>query len=877
MKKAMKRAGSLLLAICMLITMLPVTAYAAGDEGSEALPVVNVNSEWELINALQSTTSSAIKLTGSIELKSEVTMGAGHTLVIPEGEKLDIIDVGHHDIGEIEVNGKTLTINGGGIVNIEKSDFDGDGISDFSNYLDGETVGTLMLENITVNIENISSYGGLAYLNITVGDGAVINLNSPASYSQIHISHGYTLSINDGGEVNVNNFYDYGITNYGSILINGGELNISEGTGDNEGIYNYSSYDENSSLELRSGTLNADEGSGIYFDEYTIVKGMEGKLSDRGTVLTSDDVTVGFRYDEISENGLTAGLYVLNGNVFSKEGINITDRSPRNITITEGSACELHVEAAATNGKPVAYQWYEYKEVWYEEYDEWDYLPVKIEGETDSTLTISNSLAVGEYEFCCKLRVIPEGHYGMTVGGVEVTEANHKNITGGTIRGKVSYDPIKDILTLDNAKIAVIDNPTDEDYIFAAVDVYGGIENLTIELKGSSQIGNKPAAQGEDTYYNVLYGIISYNKITVKGSGSLTIYDYTQGISAKDITIDTTGTITIKEHGGHEACCLKASGGTLEIISGNLILSSIVSNGLYGDTIKISGGTVTAESFDELDADNYAFNKAPAFASGYNYKVYAGDSKASAKEVTSPAAATFTASKYVKIVPVTSGGKDDDNNNSDGNGGKDKDTSPAAPTVPAPPAETSKKPVEQMLNDVGTHWALNSIQFVYDRGIMTGTSGEQFSPDARMNRGMLITALGRLAGINSLDFTSGSFNDVDISSYYGPYAEWSLRNNITRGTGSNNFSPDNPVMREELAVILVNFAKAMGYYLPSGEGAQSFADGSTISPWAMEAIEIMRNANIMQGDPGNNFNPKAPATRAEIAAVLQRFIEYMGL
>ncbi len=229
--------------------------------------------------------------------------------------------------------------------------------------------------------------------------------------------------------------------------------------------------------------------------------------------------------------------------------------------------------------------------------------------------------------------------------------------------------------------------------------------------------------------------------------------------------------------------------------------------------------------------------------------------------------------------------EDDDNGGSNG-GGKDKDddndnssgpVAPAVPTVPTPSAETVKKPVGEILNDVGTHWALNSIQFVYDRGIMTGTSAEQFSPDARMNRGMLITALGRLAGINALDFTSGSFNDVDMSSYYGPYAEWSLINNITRGTGNNNFSPDNPVTREELAVILVNFVKAMRYYLPSGEGAQSFADGSAISPWAMEAIEIMRNANIMQGDPGNNFNPKAPATRAEIAAVLQRFIEYMGL
>lgn len=453
--------------------------------------------------------------------------------------------------------------------------------------------------------------------------------------------------------------------------------------------------------------------------------------------------------------------------------------------------------------------------------------------------------------------------YGVTVGGIEVTGKNCTNITGSAITaGTVSYDPYTKTLTLNNAYIAI------DKKVETAIKVSSKIDNLTIELKGSSQIGGKPIEQSTNDY-NIANGIIADNKVTVKGSGSLTIYDDLQGIVAKDITIDTTGTITISEHGeGGKACCMKAEGGTLEIKNGTLNLSSLVSNGLYGGRIIISGGTITAESFARGTEKNYAFNKVPEFASGYKYRVYAGEDKASAREITSPDAATFTQSNYVRIETISSGG-----------GSKDTSgpAAPAVPTVPTPPAETAKKPVEQVLNDVGTHWALNSIQFIYDRGIMTGTSTEQFSPDAWMNRGMLITALGRLAGINELDFTSGSFNDVDMSSYYGPYAEWSLRSNITRGTGNNSFSPDNPVTREELAVILVNFATAMRYYLPSGEGAKSFTDNSTISPWAMEAIEIMRNANIMNGDTNNNFNPKAPATRAEIAAVLQRFIELMGI
>lgn len=474
----------------------------------------------------------------------------------------------------------------------------------------------------------------------------------------------------------------------------------------------------------------------------------------------------------------------------------------------------------------------------------------------------------------------PFQSYGLIVGGVEVTDKNFSNITGSAITGTVSYDPTKQTLTLNNASIAL------ETTTNTAIKVTDSIEELTINLIGSNQLGKIPSEQDSEDY-TISYGITARDKkITVTGDGSLTIYDRSKGIVAKDITIDTKGTITIIENGGGLACCLKADGGTLKIVNGILNLSSTDSNGLYGNTILISGGTITAESLALGNVKNYAFNTAPAFASNYNYKVYAGESKESAVEIKNPTAETFTKSKYVKIVPDTSGGgsSDDDDdinggNNTGGSNGKGTSapTTPTVPTTPIVPAEGSKKPVEDVLTNVGTHWALNSIQAVYERGIMTGTSANEFSPDAQMSRGMLITALGRLAGINALDFTSSSFNDVDMASYYRPYAEWSLKNNIVQGTGNGNFSPENFVTREELAVILVSYARAMGYELSSVEGAQFFEDYSSISIWAREAIEIMRNANIMLGDSSNSFNPKAPATRAEIAAVLQRFIDYMGL
>ena len=208
-----------------------------------------------------------------------------------------------------------------------------------------------------------------------------------------------------------------------------------------------------------------------------------------------------------------------------------------------------------------------------------------------------------------------------------------------------------------------------------------------------------------------------------------------------------------------------------------------------------------------------------------------------------------------------------------------KPVEPTKPTVPTNPVEPSKhsESVEDIFVEVARHWAINSIQFVYDRGLMTGTSKNTFSPNSSMIRGMLITALGRLANADISNFKSSSFNDVDINSYYGAYAEWSYKNNITKGTGNNNFSPEKPITREELAIILVNFAKVMGYKLPSETEVNSFADDSTISSLAKEAIQILQSAGVVQGNQNNNFNPKAFATRAEIATVLQRFIELLRL
>ena len=142
-----------------------------------------------------------------------------------------------------------------------------------------------------------------------------------------------------------------------------------------------------------------------------------------------------------------------------------------------------------------------------------------------------------------------------------------------------------------------------------------------------------------------------------------------------------------------------------------------------------------------------------------------------------------------------------------------------------------------------------------------------------MTRGMFVTALGRLAGINPDSYKTRSFTDVKSDAYYAAYVEWAAQKNIVKGTGDKLFSPDAPVTREQMAVMMVNYAGQMGYSIPTPLASVTFADSNQISAWAAKEVAAMQRAGIVRGKDGNRFDPQGNATRAEGSAVLRRFIE----
>lgn len=185
------------------------------------------------------------------------------------------------------------------------------------------------------------------------------------------------------------------------------------------------------------------------------------------------------------------------------------------------------------------------------------------------------------------------------------------------------------------------------------------------------------------------------------------------------------------------------------------------------------------------------------------------------------------------------------------------------------------KQTNTTFTDTANHWAKDDIGFVVSRGLLSGTSATTFSPNTTMTRGVFVTALGRLADVNVSEYKRSSFTDVKNDANYMGYIEWANNNNILKGVGDGKYVPDQPISREQMAIILQKYAKVTGLTLPKVYAANTFADSTKISASAKDAVKQMQTAGIISPKNGNIFDPQTAVTRAEVSAVLHRYVQIM--
>lgn len=187
----------------------------------------------------------------------------------------------------------------------------------------------------------------------------------------------------------------------------------------------------------------------------------------------------------------------------------------------------------------------------------------------------------------------------------------------------------------------------------------------------------------------------------------------------------------------------------------------------------------------------------------------------------------------------------------------------------------AKKPVEPLpfVDVAAEEWYGDAVATVYAQGLMMGTAEDTFAPELVATRGMVVSILHRLAG--SPTVSAEVFEDVTADDWYGQAVAWAASEGIASGTSAETFSPNAAVTREQLAALLCNFAAQQGVDTTARSDLSNFDDAATVSDWAQDAVSWAHAEGLIAGTSATTLSPQGEATRAQLAAMLVRFSDYL--
>ena len=170
-------------------------------------------------------------------------------------------------------------------------------------------------------------------------------------------------------------------------------------------------------------------------------------------------------------------------------------------------------------------------------------------------------------------------------------------------------------------------------------------------------------------------------------------------------------------------------------------------------------------------------------------------------------------------------------------------------------------------------WYTVAVAWCYRKGLMSGTSGNTFSPNTALSRAMFVQILAKVGGVNLNSYTpSGTFTDVPKNSWYAKAVEWAYKNGITGGTTATTFGPNASVTREQMTLFLYKFAALTGGDVEVRADLSGFADVGEISTWAVESMSWAVARGLVSGTTKTTLSPKLAATRAQAAVVIVNYI-----
>lgn len=169
-------------------------------------------------------------------------------------------------------------------------------------------------------------------------------------------------------------------------------------------------------------------------------------------------------------------------------------------------------------------------------------------------------------------------------------------------------------------------------------------------------------------------------------------------------------------------------------------------------------------------------------------------------------------------------------------------------------------------------WFFKGVEYVVDKGIMSGVSENEFAPSGKLTRAMLVQMLYNMESRPACD-AENAFIDVPVGQWYTDAVIWANDAKIVSGMGEGLFAPNMEITREQMVAMLYNYAKYKGYDVTASADLSTFADNASVSAWAQPAMQWAVAEGYISGMGDNQLAPQGTATRAEIASVIMRFME----
>ena len=166
-------------------------------------------------------------------------------------------------------------------------------------------------------------------------------------------------------------------------------------------------------------------------------------------------------------------------------------------------------------------------------------------------------------------------------------------------------------------------------------------------------------------------------------------------------------------------------------------------------------------------------------------------------------------------------------------------------------------------------WYKDAVQYAYAGGLMTGVSANEFAPDATTTRGMIVSMLARLEGVESAN--DAGFADVS-DEWYATAVNWAASVGVVNGYEDGTFRPNDAITREQLAAILMNYAAYKGEDVNARASLDAYSDAENVSTWATDTMQWAVAKGLLTGVTADTLQPQGAATRAQVAAISQRFL-----